>query len=309
MQEKIMISEYAACRLCPRACGVNRYEETGFCGAGSVPRAARAALHKWEEPCLVGNTGAGAIFFSNCNLKCVFCQNHDISSGGFGADISTERIGEMMLELQEQGAACIEFITATHYIPSVAGAVRKVRDRLKIPTVFNCGGYESPEALKQLEGCMDIYLPDIKYFDDAAAVRYSAAPRYFMHAVRGLKEMLRQTGRPERDENGMLKKGVLVRHMVMPGMRKDSLRILDELAASVGTESILISLMSQYTPFFRAEEFPEINRRITSLEYDSVVRYALGLGFDGYMQEKSSAKEEYTPPFDLSGVKVVNSCQ
>ena len=302
MSEDIRIKEYESCRLCPRECRVNRYCETGFCGAGAVPKAARAALHKWEEPCLCSEAGAGAIFFSNCNLKCVYCQNYDISSGGFGAELSSDRIAQIMLELEAEGASCIEFITATQYIPSAAEAVRKVRDRLTIPTVFNCGGYESPEALRLLEGCIDIYLPDIKYFDDSAAVRYSGAPKYFYHGIKALKEMLRQTGRPERDGSGRMKKGVLVRHMVLPGMRKDSIRILDELSREVGTESILISIMSQYTPFFKAHEYREINRRITSFEYDSVVNHALELGFDGYMQEKSSAREEYTPPFDLSGI-------
>ena len=184
----------------------------------------------------------------------------------------------------------------------MAEAIGSVRDRLNIPTVFNCGGYESVEALRLLEGSIDIYLPDIKYFNDTYAVRYSAAPGYYRHALNALREMLRQTGRPERDGKGLLKKGVLVRHMVLPGMRKDSVSILDGLQSSIGTDSILLSLMSQYTPFFKAEDYPEINRRITSLEYDSVLKHALELGFDGYMQEKSSAREEYTPPFDLSGV-------
>ena len=320
---------YSDCTLCPRACHADRYHHAGFCGAGTNVRLARAALHFWEEPCLIGDqekpAGAGAVFFSHCTLKCLFCQNYDISSEGFGKDVSIRQLADIMLRLESEGAACIDLVTASHYIPSVIAALDLVRHKLRIPVVFNCGGYESVEALKLLDGYIDIYLPDLKYFDDGLAVRYSSAPHYFRTALAAIREMIRQTGDPvfrspsasgetsgteilqpagdtSSDSSGTLLHGVIIRHMVLPGCRKDSIALLSCLAEELGREHFLISLLSQYTPFFHAKDHPEINRRITSFEYDSVLDHAVSLGLHGFMQEKSSAKEEYTPSFDLEGV-------
>ena len=311
MNETLLKNLYSDCILCPRACHSDRYAGTGFCGAGTEVKLARAALHLWEEPCLTGDpghpAGAGAIFFSHCNLKCLFCQNFSISSGGFGKTVTIRQLADIMLRLESEGAACIDLVTATHYLPSVIAALDLVKHRLSIPIVFNCGGYESIEALKLLDGYIDIYLPDLKYYSDELAVRYSAAPRYFETALAAVKEMIRQTGDPvfvdaAEAPNALLVKGVIIRHMVLPGCRKDSIALLDRLAEEPGMKHFLLSLMSQYTPFFHAAEHPEINRRLTSFEYDSVLDHAVALGFQGYMQEKSSAKEEYTPSFDLEGV-------
>ncbi len=304
---KKLKESYSSCSLCPRCCQADRYQQAGFCGAGTEPKLARVMLHMWEEPCLTGNpevtgrSGAGAIFFSHCTLRCVFCQNHQISAEGFGKEVSVEKLAEIMLRLQDQGAANIDLVTADHYIPSVAAALDRIKDRLSIPVVFNCSGYETIGALKQLDGYIDIYLPDLKYYDSGLALKYSLAPHYFETALTAVKEMLRQTGKPlfRSDE---LVRGTIIRHMVLPGCRKDSIALLDQVAKHLNKDEFLISLMSQYTPFFRAEEFPEINRRLTSFEYESVVQHAAKLGLEGYMQEKSSAKEEYTPSFDLEGV-------
>ncbi len=294
---------YKNCTLCPRMCGVDRYHDHGVCGQGTDITAARAALHFWEEPCLSKDGGSGAVFFSGCTLKCCFCQNYSISQGGLGKSISPERLGEIFLELQEKGARNIDLITATHFLPSILPVLDKVKPYLHIPVVYNCGGYERVETLRMLEGYVDVYLPDLKYFSSEVSKRYSAAPDYFQYASEAVQEMIRQCGEPVFDRDGMLIKGVLIRHMVLPGQKEDSIRLLHWMKENLPEKKWLISLMSQYTPFFRAKEFPEINRRVTTYEYNKVLDTALYLGLDqGYMQERSSAKEEYTPPFDLEGV-------
>ena len=294
---------YSDCMLCPRQCHADRYNGHGFCGVKSGVRLAKAMLHKWEEPCLAGDIGSGAIFFSGCTLKCVYCQNYDISHECFGADISTDRLADIILELQDEGAETVEFITASQYVPDVIAALDKVKHKLTVPAVFNCGGYESVDTLSMLDGYIDVYLPDIKYLSDAAAVRYSSAPHYFDIALKAVREMIRQTGKPVFDEGRrILRKGVMIRHLVLPNLRHDSIELMERLAEELGTDSFLISLMSQYTPFYKAKDITGLNRRVTSFEYDSVLRMAQELGLNGYMQEKSSAKEEYTPGFDLEGV-------
>lgn len=319
--------KYSDCVLCPRVCHADRTRSSGFCACSDKLMLAKAMLHQWEEPCIAGQKGSGAIFFSGCNLKCIFCQNHEISHGGYGREVSLKRLEEIISELIEQGAETIEFVTASHYIPSVAATLERIKYRLKVPVVFNCGGYESVEALHMLDGLIDIYMPDVKYYDDDIAVRYSAASGYFRAAMNAVQEMLRQVGRPvfaESSENAgkndtitahdngnvidtesdssILRKGLLIRHLVLPGCRQDSIRLMEELAADIGADNFLISLMSQYTPFYKAKDIKELNRRVTSFEYDSVVERALRLGLKGYMQERTSAKEEYTPEFDLSGI-------
>ena len=294
---------YRDCTLCPRMCHANRYVRTGICGCGPEIRAARAALHFWEEPCISGQDGSGAVFFSGCTLKCCYCQNYPISRGKVGKAISQERLEEIFLELQDQGARNIDLITATQFLPSILPVLEKVRPKLHIPIVYNCGGYERVETLRMLEGYVDVYLPDLKYFSSQLSGALSGAPDYFLHASAALSEMIRQTGTPVFDKNKMLIRGTLIRHMVLPGQKEDSIRQLGWMAENLPKGGFLLSLLSQYTPFFKAAEHPQINRRLTSYEYGKVLDAALVLGLDtGYMQERSSAREEYTPPFDLEGL-------
>ncbi|MCI5791875.1 MAG: radical SAM protein [Lachnospiraceae bacterium] len=301
---------YFGCTLCPRKCSVNRYETEGFCRAGVLPKIARAALHMWEEPILSASGGSGAVFFSNCTLRCVFCQNHDISAEGFGKEISVKELSDVFLRLQDEGAQNIDLITASHYLPSVIEALDIVKHKLNIPVVYNCGGYENVDTVRMLKGYVDIYLPDIKYYSDELAVRFSAAPHYFETAIMAVKEMIAQTGVPIIEKSSAtnvqsMKSGVIIRHMVLPKHRDDSIAMLNAIASVFDPDSFLISLMSQYTPFYKVlsdSSYKDINRRITSYEYDAVVKEALRLSLNGFMQEKSSAKEEYTPSFKLEGV-------
>ena len=291
------------CQLCPRRCGADRERHPGFCKAGSRVRIARAALHRWEEPCISGTRGSGAVFFSGCTLQCCFCQNYAISTGGFGKEISTERLSEIFLELQAQGAHNLNLVTADPYVPQVAEALNRVRDRLKVPVVYNCGGYESPEILAMLDGLVDVYLPDLKFMSRELAERYANAPDYFAVASEAVREMIRRTGAPVFDAEGMMQRGVLIRHMVMPGCREDSCQLLHWMAEELPKGQFLISLMSQFTPTSACIAFPEINRRVTTYEYRQVLETARELGLeDGYRQHRTSAREEYTPPFDLEGV-------
>ncbi len=283
------------CTLCPRQCNADRSSSVGFCGAGDKLRVARASLHHWEEPCISGSNGSGAIFFSSCVMRCVYCQNYEISAENNGADISVERLSEIFLELQQQGAHNINLVNPTHYVPQIISALDMAGERLKIPVVYNSGGYERVETLRMLEGYVDIYLPDVKYFSEEAA-KLSSAPRYFDTAMAAVEEMLRQTGAP-RIEGGLLRKGTVVRHLVLPYLYKDSVEVITRLGERFG-KNILFSLMSQYTPFHKAKENPRLNRRITTFEYNKALDAVLEAGLEGFMQERSSAKEEYTPSFD-----------
>lgn len=295
---------YQDCTLCPRMCHVDRTRQTGFCGCTDAITAARAALHFWEEPCISGTGGSGTVFFSGCTLKCCFCQNYQISQEGIGKTISTEELARIFLDLQDQGAENISLVTADQYLPSVLAALNQVKDQLQVPVVYNCSGYERLETLRLLSGSVHIYLPDLKYFDSGIAQTYSRAGNYFSYASKAISEMIRQTGAPRFNQQGVLEKGVIVRHMVLPGQRNDSIRLLHWMADHLEKGSFLLSLMSQYTPFYHASDYPEINRRITTYEYEKVLDEAVRLGLtDGYMQEKSSAKEEYTPAFDLEGIE------
>ncbi len=295
---------YESCSLCPRNCGVNRHKSTGFCGCGDTIKAARAALHHWEEPCISGSRGSGTVFFSGCTLGCCFCQNYTISQENFGKEITSSELARIFIRLQEEGAHNINLVTATQYLPSVLKALDLIKPKLLIPVVYNCGGYESEDIIKELASYIDVWLPDLKYFSSERSSRYSKASDYFDAASKAIKQMIRQTGAPQFDSDGVLmKKGVIIRHMVLPGAKEDSIRLLHWMKDELPEGMYYISLLSQYTPFYRSESFPEINRRITSYEYGKVVDEAIRLGLDqGFMQEKSSAKEEYTPPFDLEGV-------
>lgn len=292
------------CRLCPRECGVDRSKKFGWCGVGDKIIAAKAMLHYWEEPCISGKGGSGAVFFSGCVLRCAYCQNYDISEKRYGKEITVERLAEIFLELQEKGAENVDLVNPTHFVPQIITALRLAKKRgLRLPVVYNSGGYEKLETLKTLDGVIDIYLPDVKYFDDETARRLSNAPGYFNTAMAAVGEMVRQTGKPV-FENGRLIRGTIVRHLVLPGCYKDSIEIARRLGERFGGD-ILFSLMSQYTPFGRVLTDPELskmNRRITTFEYTKVLDAVIEAGLEGYMQERSSAKEEYTPDFDLSGI-------
>lgn len=301
--------DYVCCTLCPRMCRVDRTTQKGYCGCPDHVIAARAALHHWEEPCISGDPlakgGSGTVFFSGCTLRCCFCQNHTISSGRFGTSLTVSQLGEVFLRLQDQGAYNINLVTATQYLPDIIKALDLVRHKLHIPVVYNCGGYERTETLKALEGYVDIYLPDLKYYSQELSSRYSNASDYFAAASAAVKEMVRQTGELLWDsQKKLLKRGTIIRHMVLPGCRKDSIELLHWIKNTLPSGHYLISLLSQYTPGVSSESHPEINRRITSFEYQSVVDAAIELGLsNGYMQEKSSAKEEYTPSFQLEGLE------
>ena len=303
MIEENSLLDMTDCRLCPRNCKVNRKERTGFCGEKDGIRCARAALHHWEEPCISGTRGSGAVFFSGCSLKCCYCQNYQISQEGLGKEISPEKLARIFLDLQEQGAHNINLVTGTHFLPGILTALDLARPKLSIPVVYNCGGYEKPEVIRLLDGYVDIYLPDLKYFDPELSARYSGARDYFAQASQAVSAMISQTGSPVFDEDGIMQKGVIIRHMVLPGSRKDSISILRWIREHLPEEGFLLSLLSQYTPFYKSYEYPQINRRLTTYEYDKVLEEAISLGLTkGFMQEKSSAKEEYTPPFDLEGL-------
>jgi putative pyruvate formate lyase activating enzyme len=276
----------------------------GVCGVGAPLRVARAALHFWEEPCISGTRGSGTVFFSGCPLKCCFCQNYDISDGCAGTDITVERLAEIFLELQVQGAHNINLVSPTHFTPQIARALRLAKDGgLTVPIVYNSGGYDSPEGLQLMEGLIDIYMPDLKYVDAERSKRYSGAADYFKVASASILEMARQAGPAVFDAEGVMKRGLIVRHLVLPGGTRDSIAALDWLAENLDRESIVVSLMSQYMPCHRSALYPEINRRLTTLEYNRVLDHYHALGFQyGYCQQRSSADAAYVPPFDGEGV-------
>ena len=299
----MMFPEYSACTLCPRKCGADRYTGTGFCGMGTVTAAAKASLHKWEEPCISYKNGAGTVFFSGCSLRCVYCQNHEISSERFGKELPESSLADVFLRLQDIGADNIELVTPTHFVPDIVYALEKIKHRLTVPVVYNTGGYELTETLRRLEGLVDVYLPDIKYFSPELSARYSNAPDYFEYASAAVLEMVRQTKKLEYNADGGLTRGTVIRHLVLPSCRHDSIRIMEWIAEHMTSAQVLVSIMNQYTPFdFIPDSFPELKRRVTKMEYNSVVRRAQELGLDGFTQESSSAKEEYVPDFDLSGI-------
>ena len=287
------------CILCPRQCGVDRTERTGYCGSGSLPKVARAAKHHWEEPCISGTEGSGTVFFSGCTLGCVFCQNREISRGGTGREVTVEHLADIFKRLEGQGVHNLNLVTPTHFTPQILQALELANPT--VPVVMNCGGYERVETLRQWEGKVQVYLPDLKYFSPELSAKYSAAPDYFAVASKAIMEMHRQ--QPQLVWEGeLLKSGLIIRHLVLPGCMKDSLQILDFLDNHLPKDSFLLSLMSQYTPTENCKQFPEINRRVTTYEYRKVADRAAELGFSGFAQDRRSAKEEYTPPFNLEGV-------
>ena len=288
------------CELCPRNCRAERTDSKagGFCREPAVPVAARAMLHQWEEPCLVGDKGAGTVFFTGCNLRCCFCQNTPISQQGLGRPITAARLREIFHELVDQGAACIDLVTPTHFTPVILEALGE--ETWPVPVVWNSGGYEKAETLRRLEGKVQVYLPDLKYALPGPAKKYSAAEDYFDWAGPALLEMFRQTG-PYQMENGLLKRGVLIRHLLLPGELENTKAVIDFVARTFRPGDVLFSLMSQYTP--QSGAMGNLKRHVTKAEYRAAVEYMENCGVtDGYTQERTSAKEEYTPAFDLRGV-------
>ena len=297
------------CELCPRGCKVNReIGQLGICKVSSQLKVARAALHFWEETCISGTKGSGAVFFSGCSMHCVFCQNQEIANGVVGKEISRERLAEILLELQEKGANNINFVTPGHYVPQIIWSVEQAkRQGLRIPIVYNTSGYEKVDTLKQLEGIVDVYLPDFKYWNPELAAKYSNAPDYPEVAKSAIAEMVRQ--QPEAkfvydEEQGLelIKNGVIVRQLLLPGQLKDAKQIVKYLHETYGNQ-IYLSLMSQYTPLAHVEKYPELNRKVSRRSYEAYVDYAIEIGVEnGYIQEEDVAEESFIPAFDGEGV-------
>lgn len=320
MQDKYNLTEeaYRECRLCPRECGVNRKEgQKGFCQMDGKLKVARAALHMWEEPCISGKSGSGAVFFSGCNLRCAYCQNFDIAAGAKGKEISRERLVSIFLELQEQGAANINLVTPDHYLPDIVWALTAAkRQGLHLPVVYNGSGYEKADVIAELDGIVNIFLTDFKYMDGELAGRLSHAGDYPEIAKRALEQMVRIAGAPLFDEQGMMQRGVIVRHLLLPGHKKNAKAVLKYLRETYG-DDIYVSLMNQYTPMAQLtlnrgkhkelEEIiqrePQLMRKVTVREYEQVVDYALSLGIsNAFIQEGDVAEESFIPDFDTTGV-------
>ncbi len=313
------------CMLCPRACGVNRRRgRRGVCGQTAEIRAARAALHMWEEPCISGRKGSGTVFFSGCGLGCVFCQNAEIASGGAGKPVTEERLAEIFLELQEKGANNINLVTACHFAPQVRNALARAKGMgLLLPVVYNTGGYESVETLRMLEGYVDVYLPDLKYKSRERSRRYANAPDYFERACAAIAEMVRQCGemrftdeatgterldvdayqeRSARGESLLMTRGVIVRHLLLPGGEDDAREIVEYLLAAYG-ERIFISIMNQYTPLAHVRAYAELRRNVRPEAYEDLLSHAIGLGLEnGFFQEGATAQESFIPAFDGCGI-------
>lgn len=285
------------CTLCPRMCRVDRHKPVGFCRQSDKIKIARADLHMWEEPCISGSRGSGTVFFSGCTLKCIFCQNYEISQLDKGYTITVGELAEIFLGLQDKGAHNINLVSPTPYVPQIIEALNMVKGKLTIPVVHNCGGYERIETLKMLEGYVQIYLPDLKYFDDTYAKEYSGASDYFETAMFAIKEMVRQVGKPRFDENGIMQSGVIIRHLALPSLRQDSVKIIEALGNEFERDEIMLSLMSQYVPMHKAVGHPKLGRRISTFEYNKVLEVANKLRFEGFSQERSSSSEVYVPPF------------
>lgn len=291
------------CNICPRKCNIDRTIYKGYCGMDDTLVVARAALHMWEEECISGKEGSGAVFFAGCNLRCVFCQNRNISKNGAGKTITIDRLADIFCELQKKGANNINLVTPTHYTKQIMAALDIAKDKgLNIPVVYNCGGYESIDTIKELKGYVDIFLPDFKYVDKNISKKYSNCEDYFDVAKKGLAAMYEIVGNPQFDERGMMKKGVIVRHLMLPGHVKDSKSVLKYLHETYGN-NIYISIMSQYTPLVDKDKYKEIARKLYPAEYKRLVDYAIDIGIvNGFIQEGDVADESFIPEFDCEGV-------
>lgn len=292
-----------SCNLCPRNCHVNRNNnEIGYCGASNQMVVAKAYLHMWEEPCISGSVGSGTIFFSYCNLRCIFCQNYDISTLHKGNIVSVNRLKEICLELQEKGALNINLVTPTHYVPLIVEALNLAKkEGLTIPIIYNTSSYENINTIKLLEGIVDVYLPDLKYYDDNYGIKYSNCNNYFKYASSAIEEMYKQVGKCVFDNNGIIKKGVIVRHLMLPDNIEDSKNIINYLYNKY-KDNIYISIMNQYTPL-RKLEYENLNRKVSDTEYDELINYAYDLGVrNAYIQEGETQKESFIPDFDNEGI-------
>ncbi len=291
------------CMLCPRKCGAARIQgKKGYCGESSSMRVARTSLHQWEEPCITGKYGSGTIFFSGCGLKCIFCQNFNIADSSVGKEFTREELAEAMLRLQNHGATNINLVTAGHFVEELVETIKLAKKKgLSIPIIYNSSAYETVEALKKLDGFIDVYLPDCKFFSEEIAEKYAKAPHYFQVAQAAIEEMVRQVGEPVfEEETGNILKGVIVRHLILPGHTKDSKEIIKYLYETY-KDQIYLSIMNQYTPVREWEEYPNLNRRITKREYEKVIDYALGLGVkNAFIQEGKTAERSFIPTFDCS---------
>ena len=296
------MKELEKCYLCPRNCGVNRYQHVGVCGAGDKIKVAHYGLHYWEEPIISGDSGSGTIFFSYCNLKCIFCQNYKISTGGYGKEITEERLQELCLELQEKGANNINLVTPTHYVPQIVSSINKIKDdKLKIPVVYNTSSYENVSTIQMLDGTIDIYLADLKYFDDNLACNYSHCKDYFQYASQAIHEMVKQVGKFV-IENDLMKRGVIVRILILPGYVEDAKRLVHYLYTTYH-DTIIISLMNQYTPLKKFNNYPNLNRKVSDDEYQKVIDYAIDLGVKyAFIQEGETQSESFIPNFDCSKI-------
>ena len=291
------------CTICPRNCGINRAETQGLCAVGEKIRVARAAPHFWEEPCISGENGSGTVFFSGCNLGCVYCQNYDVSHNAFGKEVSEDGLKRIFDALIEKGVHNLNLVTPTHFVPMLAKVLREYNS--PVPVVYNSSGYEKAETLKMLEGLVDIYLPDLKYFDSLPAEKYSGAGDYFEFASKAILEMHRQVGLLETDENGIARKGMIIRHMVLPGNISQAVKVFEWVAENLPIETY-ISVMRQYTPYGKAVDMPPINRRLSGREYKIVKEKILDMGFENcYFQSKDSAEENFIPDFNLEGVDLL----
>lgn len=290
-----------ACHLCPRDCGAQRGEEagSGYCGMGTLATVARAAPHFWEEPCVSGIYGCGAVFFSGCTLHCIYCQNYAISRLNQGRSLSARALADVFMRLEDEGIHTIELVTGTQYVPAILEALSLYRPRL--PLIWNTSGYETTETLRMLEGVIDVYLPDLKHVSSRLSALCAGAPDYFRYAAPAIKEMCRQTGPAQYDFGGIITRGTLVRHLVLPGCTGDSLRVLDFIHDEL-PKGTPVSLMRQYTPQPQCT-IPPLDRRVTEKEYARVLDYLEQLGLDGYSQDRHAAEGAFTPDFDLTGVR------
>lgn len=291
------------CMLCPKKCGINRYEKKGFCHASNKVKVAYYSLHMWEEPVISGNRGSGTIFFSNCNMKCIYCQNKKISLDGYGKVISNKKLGEIMLELQKKKAHNINLVTPTHYVPQIASVLKKIKGKeLKIPVVYNTSSYESIGTLMMMRGLVDIYLADLKYFDDELGIKYSNCKDYFETASMAIDEMYRQVGKFSL-RRGLLKKGLIIRVLILPGHSDDAIKIIEYVYKTYGND-VIISIMNQYTPVNKIEQYEILNRKVTDEEYNKVIDAAVKLGIkNAFIQEGEAASESFIPDFDSSVIK------
>ena len=295
-----MFEVFKGCKVCPNNCKINRIENNvGMCRANEKVKIALASLHFFEEPCISGDKGSGTVFFSNCNLKCKFCQNYEISDLGKGKEITIEELANTFLDLQEKGANNINLVTPTIYAYHIIEALKIAKNKgLNIPIIYNSNGYESIETLKALDGYIDVYLPDLKYYYDELAIQYSGVKEYFKHATNAIKEMYRQVGYPKFDEKGIVKKGLIIRHLVLPSYLQNSKKVLEWIKDNID-ERVYISIMAQYFPCYKAKNIEELNRKLSKEEYEEIEEFVYSLGIEnGYMQELGEHEEEYVPNFN-----------